>query len=134
MLSLFVGIILIKLSNDNDYISPYFIILLIWYPCFELLFSIARRLVFNIYSYEPDTMHLHQKILKTINNNLKFKSNNLNHFLAGSIINIYNLSTLMFALNYIDKTNIMLVFIFSNITVYTFVYFVLSQKLKPIQS
>ena len=134
VLSLFVGIILIKLSNDNDYISPYFIILLIWYPCFELLFSMARRLVFNIYSYEPDTMHLHQKILKTINNNLKFKSNNLNHFLAGSIINIYNLSTLMFALNYIDKTNIMLVFIFSNITVYTFVYFVLSQKLKPIQS
>ena len=83
ILSLFVGLILIEISNENNFISPYFIILLIWYPCFELLFSMIRRLVLNLYSYEPDTMHLHQMILKIINNNLKLKSNNLNHFLAG---------------------------------------------------
>ena len=47
ILSLFVGLILIELSNENNLISPYFIILLIWYPCFELLFSMIRRLVFN---------------------------------------------------------------------------------------
>ena len=56
-------------------------------------------------------MHLHQMILKIINDKLKFKSNNLNHFLAGSIINLYNLFILMFALNYSDKTNIMLALI-----------------------
>ena len=134
ILSLFVGLILIELSNENNFISPYFIILLIWYPCFELLFSMIRRLMLNFYSYEPDTMHLHQMILRIISNNLKLKSNNLNHFLAASIINLYNLFILMISLNYNDKTNIMLVLIAINITVYISIYFVLRKKLKLIQS
>ena len=134
ILSLFVGLILIEISNVNNFISPYFIILLIWYPCFELLFSMIRRIVLNLYSYEPDTMHLHQMILKIINNNLKLKSNNLNHFLAASIINLYNLFILMIAYNYSDKTNTMLVLIVLNIIVYILIYFVLRQKLKLIQS
>ena len=134
ILSLFIGLTLIDLSNINNLISPYFIILLVWYPCFELLFSMIRRLAFNIYSYEPDTMHLHQMILKMINDNFKFKSKNLNHFLAGSIINSYNLFILIIALNYINKTNIMLTLIFVNIIVYIIIYVVLHQKLKPIQS
>ena len=134
ILSLFVGLILIELSNENNFISPYFIILLIWYPCFELLFSMTRRLMLNFYSYEPDTMHLHQMILRIISNNLKLKSNNLNHFLAASIINLYNLFILMISLNYNDKTNIMLVLIAINITVYISIYFVLKKKLKLVQS
>ena len=83
ILSLFVGLILIELSNENNFISPYFIILLIWYPCFELLFSMIRRLALIFIPTKPDTMHLHQMILKIISNKLKLKSNNLNHFLAG---------------------------------------------------
>ena len=134
ILSLFIGLTLIDLSNINNLISPYFIILLVWYPCFELLFSMIRRLASNIYSYEPDTMHLHQMILKMINDNFKFKSKNLNHFLAGSIVNLYNLFILIIALNYINKTNIMLTLIFVNIIVYIIIYVVLHQKLKPIQS
>ena len=134
ILSLFVGLILIELSNENNFISPYFVILLIWYPCFELLFSMTRRLMLNFYSYEPDTMHLHQMILRIISNNLKLKSNNLNHFLAASIINLYNLFILMISLNYNDKTNIMLVVIAINITVYISIYFVLKKKLKPVQN
>ena len=134
ILSLFVGLILIELSNENDFISPYFIILLIWYPCFELLFSMIRRLVFNLYSYKPDTMHLHQMILKIISNNLKLKSNNLNHFLAASVINLYNLFILIISLNYNDKTNIMLAVIAVNITAYITIYFVLKKKLKPVQN
>jgi len=134
ILSLFVGLILIDLSSENNFISPYFVIILIWYPCFELLFSMTRRLVLNLYSYEPDTMHLHQMILKIISKNKKLKSNNFNHFLAGSIINLYNLFILMIASNYSDKTNIILALIFLNIILYVFIYFVLRQKLKPIQS
>ena len=134
ILALSIGLILIELSNENDLISPYFIILLIWYPCFELLFSMIRRLVFNLYSYEPDTMHLHQMILKIISNNLKLKSDNVNHFLVASIINLYNLSILIISLNYNDKTNIMLALIAINIIVYISIYLVLKKKLKALQS
>jgi len=134
ILSLFIGLTLIELSNDDYFISPYFIILLIWYPCYELLFSIIRRIVSRIYSYEPDTMHLHQVILKIIDNSFKFKSKNLNHFLSGSIINLYNFFILVIAIDYNDKTIVMLTLIITNIVIYNLTYFFLSQKLKLIQS
>jgi UDP-N-acetylmuramyl pentapeptide phosphotransferase/UDP-N-acetylglucosamine-1-phosphate transferase len=134
ILSLFVGLTLIKLSNDNNFISPYFIILLIWYPCYELLFSMIRRTVSSIYSYEPDTMHLHQVILKIIDNSFKFKSKNLNHFLSGSIINLYNFFILVIAINYNDKTNVILILILTNIAIYNLTYFFLNKRLKLIQS
>ena len=44
-LSFFIGFILIEIYNANLKISPYFIILLLWYPCFENLFSIIRKLL-----------------------------------------------------------------------------------------
>ena len=43
LLGFFTAIYLIKWSNLNNSISPYFIILLLWYPCFENLFSIIRK-------------------------------------------------------------------------------------------
>ena len=66
LLSLYLGLYLIKLSNLNILISPFFIVLLLWYPCFELLFSIIRRKIKNKDSYIPDTHHLHQMLYKLI--------------------------------------------------------------------
>ena len=60
LLSLFVGIYLIQFSYFNSHISPYLIIVLLWYPCFELLFSMIRRNQKKKKTYKPDTMHLHQ--------------------------------------------------------------------------
>ena len=39
------GYLLIKVHGENQEISPYFIILLFWYPCFENLFSIIRKII-----------------------------------------------------------------------------------------
>ncbi len=44
ILGLFVGIYLINFSNQNIAVSPFFIILLLWYPCFELLFSMIETI------------------------------------------------------------------------------------------
>ena len=43
LLGFLFGVYLIKLYMNNQYISPYYIILLLWYPCFENLFSIIRK-------------------------------------------------------------------------------------------
>ena len=37
----------LEFVNANDMISPYFICLLLWYPAFENLFTIVRRLFFK---------------------------------------------------------------------------------------
>ena len=43
------SIYLIKVHQVNSSISPYFIILLLWYPCFENLFSIIRKKITHEY-------------------------------------------------------------------------------------
>ena len=43
VLGLICGYFLIKIYEINQEISPYFIVLLLWYPCFENLFSIIRK-------------------------------------------------------------------------------------------
>ena len=42
-LSFLIGYILINIYNSNNFVTPYFIILLLWYPCFENLFSIIEN-------------------------------------------------------------------------------------------
>jgi UDP-N-acetylmuramyl pentapeptide phosphotransferase/UDP-N-acetylglucosamine-1-phosphate transferase len=132
ILSLFVGLILIRLSSENESISPYFVIMFVWYPCFELLFSMIRRLSLSSNSYEPDTFHLHQLLLKLIKQKFNLKNNNINHFITSSIINLYNFFVLLYAANYYTKTNIMLSILTINLFIYIFSYFFLRHKLKLI--
>jgi UDP-N-acetylmuramyl pentapeptide phosphotransferase/UDP-N-acetylglucosamine-1-phosphate transferase len=60
ILSFFTGLMLIKIYNENfENITPYFIILLLWYPCFENLFSILRKVYLKKNPLAPDSFHLH---------------------------------------------------------------------------
>ena len=48
MISFFIGFYLITIYNQNyQNITPYFVILLLWYPCFENLFSILRKIYYK---------------------------------------------------------------------------------------
>ena len=98
-LSFFTGFMLIEIYSANLEISPYFIILLLWYPCFENLFSILRKLIKKRSVLKPDNEHLHQLIFILIKN--KINSNNLfANILSGLLINLFN-----FILLYWGSTN-----------------------------
>ena len=56
------SVMLINLYIVNNQISPFFIILLLWYPSFETLFSMIRKNILNRSPMRPDTRHLHQLI------------------------------------------------------------------------
>ena len=89
LLGIYFGYLLVDIYNTN-FISPFFIILLLWYPCFELLFSIIRKLDFKKSPMEPDTNHLHQLIYYFFYKNYskkKYLSNNISSLL----INFYNI-------------------------------------------
>jgi len=98
-LSFFIGFVLIEVYNDNLKISPYFIILLLWYPCFENFFSILRKLIKKKSVLKPDNEHLHQLIFILIKK--KFNSHKLfANILSGLLINLFN-----FILLYLGSTN-----------------------------
>ena len=56
------SVFLISIHNWNPMISPFFIILLLWYPCYEILFSILRKNIIKRSPMSPDANHLHQLI------------------------------------------------------------------------
>ena len=129
-LSLFIGILLIKLSILSNQISPYFIANLLWYPAFENLFSIIRRAFDKKKNYIADNFHLHQLIFKFLMKKNYKKKKYFISSLSGIMINLY-----LFVLYYIgylfySKTNIQLILISVGIMTYIFVYLTLLKKIK----
>ena len=94
-----VGLIIISSHISNPDISPYFFISLIWYPCFENLFSILRKLNREFSPLKPDSKHLHQLVLFFFTKKFGLKlipSNNL----SSAIICFFN-----FLIIYISTLN-----------------------------
>ena len=80
LLGFFTGFIIISSHVSNPDISPYFFISLIWYPCFENLFSILRKVNREFSPLKPDSKHLHQLVFFFLSKNFNLKliiSNNL---------------------------------------------------------
>ena len=118
LLAFFSAIYLIKIANDNNFISPYFIILLLWYPCFENLFSIVRKIYQNKKVSKADNSHLHQLIFTSLK---KKKLSNINN-LTGLIITTYNTIIFLISIPYVNNTKVVLIIIMTNVLFYIYLY------------
>jgi len=116
------AIFLISIYNWNQHISPFFIVLLLWYPSYENLFSIFRKNVLKRSPMYPDAKHMHQLVFFYIK-----KKYDLDIFLAniltGQIINFYNLTVFLVSLNFINNSKIQILLILFSIMVYTATYY-----------
>jgi UDP-N-acetylmuramyl pentapeptide phosphotransferase/UDP-N-acetylglucosamine-1-phosphate transferase len=135
LLSFIIGVELINLSNLNSqpydqFISPLFIILLLWYPAFENLFSIIRKIFYKINPSEPDNKHLHHLFYFIISKTLK--KNNFSNPLSAVIINFYNLLIFLIGMNFYSKTKYLVCMIIINILIYLLFYYFLVRKIELI--
>ncbi len=125
-LSFLMGFFLINIYNYNQGITPYFIILLLWYPCFENLFSIFRKFFSKKNPLEPDNDHLHYRIysflIKKFNCS-KLKSNNS----ASLLINSFNLLIFYVASLNIYHTSYQLIVISCSVIFYLTIFFLLKR-------
>ena len=116
------SIVLIETYNLNNSLSPYFIILLLWYPCFETLFSIIRKNFVKKSPMSPDTNHLHQLIFLYIKK--KFQINlYYSNIISANIINLYNAVIFLISINYISNSQVQIFLILLNLFLYTVIYF-----------
>ena len=115
------AILLINIYKWNLGLSPFFIILLLWYPCYENLFSIIRKNILNKSAMFPDVKHTHQLIFFFINKKYKLTSF-VSNILTGQIINIYNFLIMLVALNFIKNSMIQIYLILFNIMIYNIIY------------
>ena len=128
-LSFFTGFILIEIYNTNLQLSPYFIILLLWYPCFENLFSILRKLIKKRSILKPDNDHLHQLIFILIKK--KFKLRNLiANITSGLLINLFNLILLYLGSTNPYNTKFLLSLFLAAIFFYVVIYLIIKTYLR----
>ena len=128
LLSTITGYFLVKLYADNPNISPFFIVNLLWYPSFEILFSLIRKIKAKYSPMDPDTQHLHQlifrKFLACFNNRVVISNS-----LTGITINTYHLIIFYISfLNY-SESLFQVYMITLNIMIYLFLYFLLKNNL-----
>ena len=128
ILSFFVGFLIISCHKVNPYISPYFFITLIWYPCFENLFSIIRKLYLSLSPFTPDNNHLHQLFFNFINTKI-FKSKIVSNNLSSVIINFFNFIILYTAAINPYNTIYQIKLISFSIVCYILAFFLLKNKI-----
>ncbi len=128
LLGFFFSIILIKISGENLDISPWFIAILLWYPAFEILFTIIRRSRKKKNPFLPDNGHFHQLLYIYLKR--KFNINNpfLNPVVA-NIINIFNLFIFLLSLKFYSHTLTMVIIFFLNCLIYLVIYFLLNKNI-----
>ena len=124
LLGFFYSILLINLYETNNHISPFYIILLVWYPCFENLFSIIRKKILNRSTMKPDSNHLHQLVFYLIKKKLSIKTIYAN-LLSANLINIFNFLIFLSSINFISNTKVIIIFIMLNLIIYTVIYYIL---------
>ncbi len=127
ILSFFTGYLIIKCHNFNIHISPYFFITLIWYPCFENLFSIIRKLSLSFSPFTPDNNHLHQLVFNLFNKKM-FKSKIVSNNLSSIVINCFNFIILYLAVLNPYNTIYQIKLIFFSVACYFLAFFILKKK------
>ena len=116
LISFFWGVNLINFSEGNNLISPFFIVLILWYPAFENLFSIIRKLKLKKSALNADFKHLHQLLFIFIKT--KIKNKNLANNYSGLIISFYNLIIFYVSLKFYHHTQTLIIVIVFNIFIY----------------
>jgi len=131
IISTIVGYILIKESQNNISISPYYIVVLLWYPAFENLFSIIRRLAKQNNISLADKLHLHQLIYRYLKLKKIFKEKTLNTA-ASFIILLANLPLFIFATYNYSHTNTLVLIVLLYVIFYLLIYFYLMSLFRKI--
>ena len=131
LIAFLISFFVIDFSLKNTLVSPYFISLLLWYPAFENLFSILRRILSKNKIDAPDNYHLHHMIYAYFIQKKIIKISYVNTFVA-NLINLYNLSSFVLFSRFYLSTKFLIIGIFLNISVYLFLFFFLKTKVSKI--
>ena len=129
LLSITVGFILIKMHQHTNFISPYYIANMLWYPAFENLFSLLRRFLSKNKISSADKLHLHQLIFRFLRSKNVVKDEWMNT-VSGLIVILMNIPSIYIATNYFFHSVILVSIIFYNLSIYLLIYYFLSKNFR----
>ena len=121
LLGFIYSFLLVSAHLTQKEVSPFFIVLLLWYPCFENLFSIIRKYRLNKSPIVPDAKHFHQLLFFFIKKKLMLKDT-LSNSISANIINGYNALIFFIAIQDIKNTQMQISLILISIFLYIYCY------------
>ena len=127
-ISLLLGTFLIEFHSTNDLVSPYYIAVILWYPAFENLFSLLRRIIRKKEVSNADNHHLHQLIFLFLKSKNIFSKKILNTS-TSIIILLFNIPGIVISNFYATKSIILIFILFVNISFYLLFYYFFSKNL-----
>ena len=130
ILAFIYGVFLIEFYYVSKNISPFFIISILWYPCYEMLFSIIRKKFQKKSPLNPDTDHLHQLLLGFLMKKKFIINKKYTNSAAATLINLYNFFAIFLCFTQQNNSIFQISLIFFNIFIYTFTYYFLFKSIK----
>ena len=128
LLGVFIGYVLVSIYNSQLVISPYYVILLLWYPCFENLFSLLRKYFKSESPIQADNKHLHQLIFLFLKSKIKSKNNIIISIISSLTINAFNLIIFLIGSKNPNLTPLQVKLILVSAFIYCLVYFFLNKR------
>ena len=129
ILSGILGFYLLTIYIDNQIFSPYFIAGLLWYPAFENLYSLIRRLIFNRNVSTADNDHFHHLVYRYYVKKKIFTEKYINTLSSVTIL-IINLPSFIICNLFPTNTEILVSLIICNISFYLILYYFLFKYFK----
>jgi len=125
-ISCLIGILCIDFYKSAENFSALFIVVILWYPAFETLFSIIRKITGKFNPAFPDNKHLHHYLFNFIYS--KLKRNLFSNILTAIIINFYNFIIFILAAIFFKNSHFLILIILTNILIYTYFYNILKNE------
>ena len=119
-ISCLVGCLSIYYFKTVQDLSVLFIVIILWYPAFETLFSIIRKIIYKSQPSSPDNYHLHHKLFKYLFSRTKKKY--LSNILSANLINFYNFIIFFISIIYYQNSIYLSFVLLINISIYLFLY------------
>ena len=120
----------VLLPERNVAVSPYASAIIVIYPFYELMRSFLRRLVGNgAAPMQPDNKHLHSMMFRFVRQHCQVK-NVLQNSIASCVVLILPLMNCIWALNYFDDRDKLIIGMLGFIVVYEATMRVLRKKLR----
>jgi UDP-N-acetylmuramyl pentapeptide phosphotransferase/UDP-N-acetylglucosamine-1-phosphate transferase len=121
-----IGLLTLYLFGKNSFILSWLAVLILIYPCMELLFSFIRKKFLNSSNpFDPDKNHLHTKIAIYLSNKIRSKYANP---LGTILLIIFWLSPTIFTYYFFNDVLLIFSFILFFVILYIFIFMLIVKK------
>jgi UDP-N-acetylmuramyl pentapeptide phosphotransferase/UDP-N-acetylglucosamine-1-phosphate transferase len=122
LVSMFTGIVLFGTFEIVEDLNPFFALLVLFYPCCEVIFSFIRKYFFDKTSpFNPDKFHLHLMVYFIINN--KLNNNKLSNNLVMPILTPFTILPSVLGFLFYNNSLLLLYCFLFFIVFYIFIYY-----------